>query len=156
MTYRFEVITDERLDDFIQAIRPLIKQHYQELTLDKDVIKLMPDWDRYRELQRLRRLATLACWLNEELVGYGIFFLESHIHYKENLFARNDILFLRPDHRQGRLGITLIKECEQMLKSLNVSKVFWHVKQQRDFRVLLHRMGYKDEDIIVGKALKEA
>ena len=45
---RFEVIRD--VDSIKDKIHVLIKRHYAELTLDKDVMKLAPDWDRYNEL----------------------------------------------------------------------------------------------------------
>ena len=36
-----------------------------------------------------------------------------------------------------------------------VTKVLWHIKVNNDFRLILHRMGYVDEDIMVGKILKD-
>lgn len=153
---RFEVITDQTVDKFIEDVKPLLLLHYDELTLDKDIITLDPDWDKYRLWFDQGKIATLEARDHDQLVGYCVFFLERHIHYYNNIFARNDILFLHKDYRKGRTGIELIKRSEDMLKEYNVSKVIWHIKQKNDFRVILHRMGYKDEDILVGKALKEA
>jgi hypothetical protein len=51
-------------------------------------------------------------------------------------------------------GIKLIKASEQELNKINVTKVVWHIKFHKDFRNILYRMGYKDEDAIVGKILK--
>ena len=67
--------------------------------------------------------------------------------------AANDVLFLRHDLRLGTTGIKLLKFSEQQLKLLNVNKITWHVKFAKDFRPILHRMGYADEDVIVGKLL---
>ena len=150
---RFEVIKD--VDSIKDQIQILIKRHYAELTLDKDVMKLAPDWDRYNELNSLGKLSIVAAYDNEKIVGYSVFFLNEHIHYKNNIIANNDVLFLAPEYRLGMTGIKLIKYSEMILQQLGVSKVIWHVKQAKDFRKLLHRMGYQDEDIIVGRALKE-
>ena len=150
---RFEVIKD--IDSIKDQIQVLIKRHYAELTLDKDVMKLAPDWDRYNELNSLGKLSIVAAYDGEKIVGYSVFFLNEHIHYKNNIIANNDVLFLAPEYRLGMTGIKLIKYSEMILQQLGVSKVIWHVKMAKDFRKLLHRMGYQDEDIIVGRALKE-
>jgi hypothetical protein len=42
---------------------------------------------------------------------------------------------------------------EQQLKERGVDKVVWHIKFHHDFRPILHRMGYGDEEVIVGKIL---
>jgi len=150
---RFEVIRD--VDSIKEPIQLLIKRHYAELTLDKDVMKLAPDWDRYNELNSLGKLSIVAAYDGDKMVGYSVFFLNEHIHYKNNIIANNDVLFLAPEYRLGMTGIKLIKYSEMILQQLGVSKVIWHVKMAKDFRKLLHRMGYQDEDIIVGRALKE-
>jgi GNAT superfamily N-acetyltransferase len=156
MTMRFAVITDDAIVDFIEQIKPLLELHYEEITLDKDVIKLKPNWERYLRLSHMDKLATLAAYDDDKLVGYSIFFLEEHIHYEDNIIARNDVLFLHPEYRKGMTGIKLIKASEDMLSNMGVSKIFWHIKYSRDFRSILYRMGYKDEDIILGKALRGA
>jgi hypothetical protein len=39
------------------------------------------------------------------------------------------------------------------MKEFGANKITWHVKYSNDFRPILHRMGYADEDSIVGKML---
>ena len=65
----------------------------------------------------------------------------------------NDVLFLKKEHRSGSTGIKLIKYSEQKMKELGANKIAWHVKHSNDFRPILYRMGYADEDSIVGKML---
>jgi hypothetical protein len=87
------------------------------------------------------------------LIGYSAFFLKPHIHYKDILVASNDVLFLKKEHRVGRFGLKLIKYSEQKMKELGANKITWHIKSSNDFSPILHRMGYIDEDIIVGRML---
>jgi hypothetical protein len=89
------------------------------------------------------------------LIGYSVFFLRRHIHYASNIIADNDVLFLAKSSRQGRLGIELIRESERRLAERGVSKITWHVKKSRDFRPILVRLGYVEEDIIMGRALRQ-
>ena len=142
------------LDLWREDIERLILQHYEELTLDKDVVKLAPDWRRYYSMIENGSMVAFGITKDKQLVGYSVFFLSQHLHYENNTFANNDVLFLAPEQRVGMTGIKFIKYCEQELARLNVSKIVWHVKAAKDFRKILHRMGYADEDILVGKALR--
>jgi hypothetical protein len=136
-------------------MEPMLEDHYQELTLHKDKIKLAPDWELYDKMEKTKNFYLLTARLEEQnnmLVGYSAWFVKTHIHYKETIVAANDVLFLHKDFRQGMLGIKLIKYSEQEMKKY-AHKITWHVKGEPDFRPILHRMGYIDEDVIVGKML---
>jgi len=151
--FDFKIITD--IAAIRSQIEPLLEQHYAELTLDKDVIRLDPDWEQYQQLHNEGKLFALGAYYYDRLVGYSVFFLRNHIHYRDAIIANNDVLFLAPEFRVGRLGIELIRRSEQHLQELGVAKITWHVKTSRDFRVLLTRLGYVEEDIIMGRALRK-
>ena len=142
-------------DALIAELGPLIEQHYEELTLHKETIKLDPDWDRYKKLAENNQAVFIGVRDNFKLVGYSLFFIAPHIHYKENIMANNDVLYLLPEYRKGLTGIRLIKFCEQHLQSLGVDKIIWHIKFAKDFRNILYRMGYIDEDALVGKIIRK-
>jgi GNAT superfamily N-acetyltransferase len=143
----------ESLVGIIPEVQYLLQQHYDELTLNKQAIKLNPDWDRYFRLADEGKFITITARMKNELVGYSGFFFDYHIHYKDLKVATNDVLFLRKDFRQGMLGVRLLKYSEKVMKELGANKITWHIKHSNDFRPILHRMGYADEDIIVGKLL---
>jgi hypothetical protein len=143
----------ELLVDIVTEVQDLLQQHYVELTLNKQVIRLNPDWDRYFKLAEEGKFITVTARMKKELVGYSGFFLDQHIHYRDIKVATNDVLFLRKDLRQGMSGVRLLKYSEKVMKELGANKITWHVKHRNDFRPILHRMGYVDEDIIVGKLL---
>jgi len=135
----------------MEDIEYLLKLHYQELTLHKEHIALDPDWERYADLERAGKLLIFTARDEERLVGYSVFFINNHIHYKNNLFAVNDVLFLHPEYRKNSCGPRLIKFCDEEVSKLGKVKITWHVKVSRDFRPILHRLGYVDEEVICGK-----
>ena len=143
----------ESLFDIRQEMDVLTELHYQELTLNKDVVKLKPIWSEYKRMEDNGQFYLLTARLSGELVGYSAFFLKPHIHYEDVMVATNDVLFLKKEHRTGTLGIKLIKYSEQKMKELGANKITWHIKHANDVRAILHRMKYIDEDIIVGKIL---
>jgi hypothetical protein len=129
--------------------------HYEELTLHKQVVKLDPDWNRYKSLADQNMITIITARDKGILIGYSLFFVNSHIHYKNNIMANNDVLYLHPDYRQGRTGLKLIRKCEQVLQEQQVDKIIWHVKYAKDFRQILYRLGYEDEDALVGKIIRK-
>jgi GNAT superfamily N-acetyltransferase len=145
----------EGFDQARYEIEDLLKLHYEEIALNKEHIPLDPDWDRYRNLIESKQAYLLTVRDDDKLVGYSIFFVTKHIHYKSSIFASNDLIFLHPDYRKGMVGVRLIQFCEQYLKAMGVAKILWHVKFNKDFTRILHHMGYVDEDMIVGKIIKD-
>jgi hypothetical protein len=137
----------------LNAIRPhidgLLDFNYDELTLNKHVIKLNPDWVKYDQLEQENKLIIFTVRHSGVLVGYSFFIVDTHLHYKDLVVANNDVLFIRKDYRQGMLGIKFLKFCDAELH--HVDKIVWHVKDANDFKPILHRMGYKNEDTLVGK-----
>jgi len=145
----------EKYSQVNEDIKELIKLHYDEIAVDKDVIPLDPDWDRYKNLCETNVLTIVTARDEGKLVGYSIFFITNHLHYKSTKYANNDLLYLHPDYRRGTTGIKLIKASEKFLLDKKVDKILWHIKFNKDFRILLHRLGYVDEDVIVGKIIKD-
>ena len=143
----------EKVLDIKEELKSLLDKHYEELTLDKDVVKLDPIWSLYGELEEKNQFFLFTARDEDVLVGYSAFFMKQHIHYKDLIVATNDVIFLKKEYRLGITGIKLLKYSEQKVKELGAKKITWHVKYSNDFRPILHRMGYSDEDVIVGKIL---
>lgn len=143
----------EKMSTVRQEIEPLLRQHYEEIALHKDRIPLAPDWGRYEHLEATRSLPIYTARSDGKLVGYSVFLLSYHLHYRNTLVAANDILYLAPEQRRGTTGLRLIKHSEAELKKLGVERIMWHVKFAHDFRAILHRLGYEDEEAIVGKLI---
>lgn len=131
----------------------LFELHYQELTLNKDSVKLNPMLENYQQIDRAGKLAIYTARDDGELVGYGVFFVAPHIHYSDTIVAMNDVLFLHPAHRKGSMGTRLIKFCEHQLKARGVHKIAWHIKLSLDWSPILIRLGYATEEITVAKIL---
>jgi hypothetical protein len=180
ISYAIEAVAEVQAD-----IGDLIREHYAELTHDKDRIDLAPDFERYQALEDAGKLAIftvrddrLISWESEErsaLVGYAIFFIDQHIHYKNQSFANNDIIFLDKNYRTkhtpwtviksrakamlgikkktSSIGSNLIDFSEEQLKLMGVTKVIWHIKFSLDWSAILKRRGYHREDFTLGKVL---
>jgi hypothetical protein len=143
----------EFLCDVIAEVEPLLRLHYEELTLNKDRVKLDPDWDRYAQLEHAGAFHVLTARDDGHLIGYSAFFLAPHLHYRGLTVANNDVLYLHPERRMGPTGIRLIRFSEASMKTLGADKITWHAKYSNDLKQILVRLGYADEEAIMGKML---
>lgn len=151
ITIKPETVAEARGD-----IEPLLVKHYEELTVGKHVVKLNVDWGKYERLEKSGLLATLVARDDGRMVGYAVFFIASHIHYKDLITASNDVLFLEKEYRtSSRCGLGLIRESEKHLTSLGVQKIMWHVKTSLDWSAILIHLGYGKEEVVLGKLLGE-
>lgn len=145
-------LQQEMLFEVASEVQDLLEMHYEELTLNKDKVRLKPMWERYAALERAGAFVIYTARKNGVLVGYSAFFINQHLHYADLTVAANDVLFLHPRHRTGRNGIRLIQFCENELKQKLVSfKMTWHAKMNTDLSSMLNRMGYSTEESMLAK-----
>ena len=131
----------------------LLNAHWQEVANYKDKVPLAPRWESYETFERDGNLLLLTVRENEELIGYGLFIKRLHLNYESLLVGENNLIFLREDKRQSRLGSRLIDLSEAALKVAGVNKITFHVKPEHDFGPVLKRKGYTLEEHIWGKLL---
>src|SRR5262245_35044439 len=105
------------VSEFEQAVS-LHRGHWQEVAEHRDVMVLAPDWLRYMALEQKGLLLSLGAYVDGVLVGYSVGVVAPHMHYRDLLYYQNDVLYVSPSHRRGRLGMRLILETEQEAKSM--------------------------------------
>lgn len=144
----------ESIDEVIEEIQPLLEAHYHEIAHFKD-IPLKPDWVKYRqaELANILRIFTARKW-NNALIGYEVFFVTPNLHYSDHTYASQDILFLMPEHRRGRLGRDLTRFSNDCLKTQGVNVVLRHVKDKHNHGAMLERDGAELMDHIYALRLQ--
>lgn len=132
---------------------PLLERHWEEIALNKDMIKLNPDWDAYADLEEAGILKIFTARSDEKLVGYFVVLVKHHIHYKDHLFAYNDILFVDQGFRKGFTSARLIKFSQKCLKEDGVVVMVVNTKRHKPFDNLLVWLGYKHIENIYSKVL---
>ena len=146
VTYRRESLADALTESW-----PLLERHYQEIAHYAD-IPLAPDIEQYLAWEQAGILRAYSVRLGMgTLIGYAVYLIRPHPHYRSSLTAIQDILFILPEHR-GR-GLAFIDWCDQQLKAENVQVVLHHCKAAHDFGRALMRLGYEKIDIIYGRRL---
>lgn len=144
------VFARELIYEFLEEVTPLTEQHLAESSKRKAT--LAPMWSRYAAFESTGNFLAFTVRDNGSLVGYAGFFVGQHLHHADTVAAINDVLYIKPEHRNGFTVRRFIRFIEAELKPL-AQTISFHVTLQKDFRPLLHRLGYADEEIVVSKSL---
>lgn len=132
-------------------IKPLIQEHWKEIALNKETIKLNPDWKGYARLADSGGLRVYTARSDGELIGYFVVIVSKSLHYSDHLFANNDILFLKKGHRKGTAGIKLIKFAVDSLTDEGVTLININTKLHQSFAPILERMEFTHIENIYSK-----
>jgi len=152
MTIKYQ---QEFLATVKDEIVPLLNSHWEEIALNKDKIKLNPDWDAYDNLEQVDKLKIFTARDDNKLVGYFVVIVGVNIHYKDHLFASNDIIYLSPEHRKGFTGIRLIKFAEKCLKQDGISVLTINTKVHQPFDRLMDFLKFRKIERVYSKYLGE-
>jgi hypothetical protein len=124
-------------------IKPLIQEHWKEIALHQNDIKLEPNWNTYSRLADQGALRVYTARKSGELVGYFVCIVMPSLHYMRHLFANNDIIFLKKSERKGTAGIRLIKFAIEELKKDGVTLINVNVKKKQDFGKVLEHLEFE-------------
>ena len=137
---------------FLQALEVMFPAHYDELCVTKE-FPLDPDYEAYKKIADAGNLVCIACMDGIEVVGYIVFIVQPHLHYKSCLTAFEDIYYVKPEYRKGRIGIRLFQYAEKVLKSAGVNRIIMHTKIHLDNSKLFEYLEYKHSDKLYTKIL---
>jgi len=138
--------------DFLDEFERVFPEHYEELCVTKD-FPLNPDYDAYRRIGDAGLLRTITCRNDGELIGYIVFFIQPHVHYKDCKTAFEDVYFVKKEYRKGRIGIKLFQYAEYALKRIGVNRIIMHTKVHMDNSKLFEYLDYKWTDKVFSKML---
>ena len=143
----------ERVQDLWAELEPLLETHYREIAAFQD-IPLAPDKARYEHMEVAGALRVYVGRRDGQMVAYCVMVVQSNAHYRTSLQAAQDILYVDPDFRRGRIALRLIEFVEQELRQEGVQVVHQHSKIAHPaLGKLLDHMGYSRSDTIHTKRL---
>jgi len=137
------VFAVERIEHVLQELKPLHEQHWMETESYRHSIPLNADYEYMINAERSGRFMLFTMRSPDNLlVGNCMMYLTRSTHTRKWI-AEEDTIFIRPDHRKGRLGIKFIKYVETVMRSLGVTEIRVTVKTVNRAGDLLQALGYK-------------
>lgn len=104
----------ESLTRGLGELKPLLPHHWAEIAIFTDRMPLDPDYGAYLAADACGELTYVTAREDGRLIGYTLFWVKPHLHYRSTLTATMDLIYLWPDHRMngtGRMmGQTLMDE----------------------------------------------
>lgn len=141
----------ETIKNILEEAKPLLVDHWNEVAHFKD-IPLDPDYDSYLKIEEAGMSKTFTARTDDgTLVGYAVFFVRPHIHYRSMVMAQQDIVYVDAAHRPS--SILFFDYCDMELKAMGINVVSQHVKSKHNFGSILERHGYELMDLIYVKRL---
>ena len=137
---------------FVDEFEKLFPEHYEELCVTKE-FPYEPDYEAYKRMAEAGMLRCITCRNDEQLIGYIIFIIGPHLHYKSCITASEDLYFVKKEFRKGRIGIMLFKYAEKVLKERGVHRIIMHTKVHLDNSRLFEYLEYKMTDKVFTKML---
>ncbi|MES2040482.1 MAG: GNAT family N-acetyltransferase [Pseudomonadota bacterium] len=119
----------------------LLPLHYEELALNKEEVKLSPQFDLYEQYEREGRLLVVTLRELGEIVGYYVGLVAPGLHYSTCLTCITDIFYIRKDKRNGSAGVRLFRYIEKELRRRGVQRWFMGSKVHADASALFKRIG---------------
>jgi GNAT superfamily N-acetyltransferase len=137
-------IRKESVVDKLDVIQPLIEAHHKEVMTLFDAPSV--SYEQHIALENLGMLHGVFAYHDDCIVGYAVFVISKHIHYKDVSIAHVTAIYVDPKHR-GRLGLKLIKAAESEAKNAGANIMLWGVGHKSRAAQTFERMGYLKQDI---------
>lgn len=127
----------------IAEAAPLVDAHYHEIAWRKDKIPLDPDYEKYAAGAASGAIRIFTARQGGMLVGYAVFIVGPHLHYRQTVWAMNDVLYVTQGRRGYAAGTKLLRHAESALKATGAHVVGLHIKDKADFGPLAKRLGFE-------------
>jgi hypothetical protein len=144
----------EPLVGILEELKPILQAHWEEIALYKDKIPLDPDYDKYLELNESGAIRVVTARDGEKLIGYFISTIQPHLHYQQDIYAINDILYLDETYRGSDTALGLFMFAEEDLKALGVSVMIISMKVAKPFDALCEALGHTCVERTYSKYIK--
>jgi hypothetical protein len=147
------LIETDRVADVIDFTTALQTEHWDEIAKNKHLMVLAPDVEKYRAIENLGKLFAVLAYDGDEMVGYSVNIIDNNLHYRDLIQAQNDVLFVKPTHRAGRLFMRMRDATLKMAAARGARLMLWHAKERTPLAYMLPRLGCKVQDIIFSEEL---
>lgn len=138
-------------------LEPHWQAHWAEVALDQAAMPLEVDMPRYHQMATDGTLHVVTVRTSAgALVGYAVWIISTHLHYRQTLCGFSDVYYLAPAYRKGAAGVRLFRESVTTLRHRGVQKLFIGTKVSLDVSRLFERLGFVRTEILYTKYIGDS
>ena len=127
------IFAREKICDTLEEVKPLLLKHWYES--EGDEFPLDPDYELYLRIEREGLTRSFSVRVDGNIVGYAVFIVRYHPHYRTKLTANADVIFIDKEYRGKK---SFIAWCIEQLKGMGVKIVVYNVKvKNRSFNEIV-------------------
>lgn len=149
------VIEKETIENALEEMKPLLEAHYLEVHAFPDKIAFNPDYEKYLSLEKVGMTHLTTVRDDGVLVGYCLACLVPNMHYKDHVYAMNDVIYVDPKYRHSWIPGKLLEYAEAEYKRLGASVMTIHMKIKIPFDALCKSVGLDKVENIYMKYIGE-
>lgn len=138
-------------EEVFSAVLPELQAHweahYRETQREHETMPLDVDIATYQFMERQGKLALVTMRVADNLVGYFLAFLHTHLKSKQVLCAYVDAYYIAPAYRGRGGGEALFRYVEVILKARGVQRLFGDTKVWHNIGRMFARLGWTEVGI---------
>jgi hypothetical protein len=141
---------------------PLTRPHWEEIAKNKGLLTLNPDLDKYERLESGGHLLLVTARADGSLVGYFLWIIVPHPHYKHVQAAEEDLHFISTEYRSGgrygrdrSYGFELLKAARDAAIARGARLLAMREKVGHEHPALMEALGFVPTDVAYTMAVKE-
>lgn len=142
-------------ESLLAEVANLTQDHWDEVANFKDTIQLAVDVERYIALGSKKSCRAYVMRDEGVLVGYMTVLIDTHLHYKDDLFAFVDTIFIDITYRKGATALSFMKTVENQMNLHGVKVMSYHIKVKADYPAIFKRLKFEKVEHIYSKLLGE-
>lgn len=138
----YEFAMEPMTDALLAELHPLHARHWQETEAYRHGIPMAPQYEHLQALNKQGRYVVFTVRRDGELVGDCSIHLYTSAH-TSTLAAKEDTLFIAPEHRVGRLAMRFHDYLKRRLTEIGARELTCSVKVGTRGERFFERMGFR-------------
>lgn len=98
------------------------KEHWTETSMCAAGEVLNPKLERYQQYEKIGAYFEFVARQDGKFAGFCGMYLVPSMH-TQDMLATEDIIYLKPEYRQGRNGIAFYKYIEEQMRAMGAKKI---------------------------------
>ncbi len=133
---------------------PMLEAYFEEAGQFQEAVPLDPDWDSLFAYENAGQLKAFSMRdEGGELLGFAVFILTPTLHARGTLHAISDVVYLRPEYRQGLAGVKFLRFCEAQVKAAGARVAHFILKATAAAQVVERALGARIYEVTYMKVL---